>query len=107
VVGRTAGRQTVVRGNYFYDNGSPDSYLEHQSYTESDGVVYEYNHFGHMRAGARGSQLKDRSAGTIVRYNYIEGSPSGWMLDLVEPENGYQALASRAAYKQHSSTGTC
>jgi len=91
---------TVVRGNYFYDNGSPDSYLEHQSYTESDGVVYEYNHFGHMRPGARGSQLKDRSAGTIVRYNYIEGSPSGWMLDLVEPENGYQALGSRAAYKQ-------
>ena len=56
---------TVVRGNYFYDNGNPGSYREHQSYTESDGVTYEYNRFGPMRAGAMGSQLKDRSAGTV------------------------------------------
>lgn len=89
---------TVVRGNYFHDNGNPGSYREHQSYTESDGVIYEYNHFGAMRAGAMGSQLKDRSAGTVIRYNYIERSPSGWMMDLVEPENGYAALGSKATY---------
>jgi hypothetical protein len=91
---------TVVRGNYFYDNGNPGSYREHQSYTESDGVTYEYNRFGPMRAGAMGSQLKDRSAGTVIRYNYIERSPSGWMMDLVEPENGYAALGSKPTYKQ-------
>lgn len=91
---------TVVRGNYFYDNGHPGSYREHQSYTESDGVTYEYNHFGPMRAGAMGSQLKDRSAGTVIRYNYIERSPSGWMIDLVEPENGYEALGAKLTYKQ-------
>jgi hypothetical protein len=91
---------TVVRGNYFYGNGNPGSYREHQSYTESDGVTYEYNHFGPMRVGAMGSQLKDRSAGTVIRYNYVERSPSGWMMDLVEPENGYAALASKATYKQ-------
>ncbi len=91
---------TVVRGNYFYNNGNPQSYTEHQSYTESDGVIYEYNRFGPMRTGAMGSQLKDRSAGTVIRYNYIEASPSGWMIDLVEPENGYEALGPKAAYKQ-------
>lgn len=91
---------TIVRGNYFFNNGSPRSYTEHQSYTESDGVIYEYNRFGPMRSGAMGSQLKDRSAGTIIRYNYIEGSPSGWMIDLVEPENGYEALGAKAAYAQ-------
>src|SRR4029453_10639399 len=91
---------TVVRGNYFYDNGHPGSYREHQSYTESDGGTYEYNHFGPMRAGAMGSQLKDRSAGTVIRYNYIERSPSGWMIDLVEPENGYAALGARPTYRQ-------
>jgi hypothetical protein len=91
---------TVLRGNYFYDNGNPGSYREHQSYTESDGVTYESNHFGPMRAGAMGSQLKDRSAGTVIRYNYIERSPSGWMIDLVEPENGYAALGARPTYRQ-------
>ena len=91
---------TVVRGNYFYDNGNPGSYREHQSYTESDGVTYEYNRFGPMRPGAMGSQLKDRSTGTVIRYNYIERSPSGWMMDLVEPENGYDALGAKPTYNQ-------
>jgi hypothetical protein len=82
----------VVRGNLFYDNGNPSSYTEHQAYTESDGVIYEYNHFGPMKTGALGSQIKDRSAGTIIRYNYIEQSPQGYNLDLVEPQNGWPVL---------------
>jgi hypothetical protein len=90
---------TVIRGNYFHGNGAPGSYLEHQSYTESRGVIYEYNRFGPMREGARGSQLKDRSAGTVIRYNYIERAPSGWMLDLVEPENGFAALGAATTYR--------
>lgn len=90
---------TVIRANYFHGNGAPGSYLEHQSYTESRGVVYEYNRFGAMRDGARGSQLKDRSAGTVIRYNYIQRAPSGWMLDLVEPENGFAALGALPAYR--------
>jgi hypothetical protein len=91
---------TIVRGNYFFENGTPGSYLEHQSYTESKGVIYEFNRFGPMRDGARGSQLKDRSVGTIVRYNYMEASPSGWMMDLVEPENSYDALGPLPAFAQ-------
>jgi hypothetical protein len=90
---------TIIRGNYFYNNGNPNSYTEHQSYTESDRVVYEYNRFGPMRPGALGSQLKDRSAGTVVRYNYIE-QPVGWMLDLVEAENGAPTISSRPYYMQ-------
>jgi hypothetical protein len=90
---------TVLRGNFFFNNGNPGSYTEHQSYTESNGVTYEFNRFGPMRPGALGSQIKDRSAGTVIRYNYIEASPAGWMIDLVEPENGYGALGSQAAYR--------
>jgi hypothetical protein len=90
---------TVVRGNEFIGNGNPGSYTEHQSYTESDGVTYEFNRFGPMRAGARGSQIKDRSAGTVIRYNAIEAAPAGWMIDLVEPENGYAALGLKDSYR--------
>lgn len=80
---------TVLRGNHFYDNGAVGNWSMHQTYTESDRVIIENNHYGPMKAGALGSQLKDRSAGTIIRYNDIEGSPEGWDLDLVEPENSW------------------
>ncbi len=82
---------TTLRGNYFYDNGVPGNYSMHQTYTESDRVLVEYNHFGPMKAGAQGGQFKDRSAGTVVRYNFIEQAPVGWYLDLVEPDNSWSA----------------
>lgn len=91
---------TVLRSNYFYGNGNSGAWTEHQSYTESDGVIYEFNRFGPMRSGAWGSQLKDRSVGTVIRYNYFQRSDQGWMIDLVEPENSRQTLGSRATYGQ-------
>jgi hypothetical protein len=90
---------TVLRANYFYNNGITKQYFEHASYTESDGVIIEHNRYGSMRPGASGSQIKDRSAGTIIRYNYIE-QPAGWMLDLVEAENSWPTIPSRPYYLQ-------
>ena len=90
---------TVIRGNYFYDNGVSGGYLQHQVYTESDGVVIENNRFGPQRSGAAGSQIKDRSAGTVVRYNWIE-TAAGWFVDLVEPENSWSDLGGMSTYKQ-------
>lgn len=81
-----------LRSNYIYNNGNPDSYTEHQTYTEADGVIIEGNRYGPQRAGALGSQLKDRSAGSVVRYNYFEQSPAGWDIDLVEPQEGCPSL---------------
>jgi|GEM_PF-490380 len=91
---------TVIRGNYFYNNGNPGGYLEHQTYTESDGVIIEYNHYGPQRPGSQGSQLKDRSAGTVIRYNYFDQSLAGYDLDLVEPENGWDAIGTKNTYRQ-------
>lgn len=93
-------RKTVLSGNYFYNNGNPGSYLEHQAYTESDGVTIEYNRFGPQRNGARGSQIKDRSIGTVIRYNTIAQSREGWSLDLVEPEESYSVLGDKPEFKQ-------
>ena len=89
---------TVLRGNYFFGNGIAGQWGQHASYTESDRVTIEYNRFGPMRKGALGSQIKDRSAGTVIRYNQVE-QPAGWMLDLVEPENGAPALTAKPYYK--------
>jgi hypothetical protein len=91
---------TVIRNNAIYGNGNTNSYTEHQIYTESDGVIIEYNRFGPQRSGALGSQVKDRSSGTIVRYNYIEQSPAGWDIDLVEPQESFPVNGTKSSYKQ-------
>jgi hypothetical protein len=83
----------TLRGNYFYNNGVSGQYLQHQVYTESNGVVVEYNRFGIQRNGAAGSQFKDRSAGTVFRYNLVEES-TGYFIDLVDPENGWSDIGS-------------
>lgn len=93
-------KDITLRGNYFYNNGQTDSYTEHQTYTEADGVIIEYNHYGPQRSGAWGSQLKDRSVGTIIRYNYFDSAPRGWIIDLVEPEESWSALDKSKKYWQ-------
>ena len=77
-------RNIVVRGNLIHDNGDPRSYLVHNIYTEASGIVFEFNYLGQCVAGASGNVLKDRSAGTVIRYNWIEAG--GHLLDLVDPQ---------------------
>jgi parallel beta-helix repeat protein len=93
-------KDITIRGNYFFNNGLTKSYTEHQTYTESDGVIIEYNHYGPQRTGAWGSHLKDRSAGAIIRYNYFDSAPSGWVIDLVEPQESWNALGKSNKYRQ-------
>ncbi len=78
-------RNILLEGNYFHSNGIVGSAFEHNSYTEALGITYQYNHFGPLRAGADGNNLKDRSAGLVVRYNWIEGGNR--QLDLVESDS--------------------
>lgn len=72
----------LVDSSYIYDNGNVGDIYTHNAYTEANGITYQYNHFGPLRAGALGNNLKDRSAGTVIRYNWIEGGNR--QLDLVE-----------------------
>lgn len=74
----------VISGNFIYDNGMEGRIYEHNTYTESFGITYEYNHFGPLRTGCSGNNLKDRSTGTTIRYNWIEGGNR--QLDLVDSD---------------------
>ena len=78
-------RDILIQGNYLYDNGNVGSIFEHNSYTAGVGMVFENNRYGPLLAGAGGNNLKDRSAGTVVRYNWIEGGNR--QLDLVDAED--------------------
>jgi hypothetical protein len=85
----------LVDGNRFYDNGNPvlgggavsGGFSEHNSYTEARGAIFQNNFFGDMRPGANGDCIKDRSSGTIIRYNTFR-SNCGLQLHLMDPTGG-------------------
>lgn len=74
----------LVESNWIEDNGNVGSIYEHNNYTEALGITFQFNRFGPLRAGAGGNNLKDRSAGCVIRYNWIEGGNR--QLDLVESD---------------------
>ena len=74
-----------VQCNRVHDNGVPDSFLEHNSYTEAMRITFEFNYYSSLCPGCLGNNLKDRSAGTVIRYNWIEGGNRA--LDLVDSGN--------------------
>ena len=75
----------LIEGNWIYDNGVEGSVYQHNSYTAALGIVFQYNHYGPLRADCGGNNLKDRSAGLVVRYNWLEGGNR--QLDLVDGED--------------------
>jgi hypothetical protein len=84
-------RDFLIEGNYIYGNGNVGSAFEHNNYTETIGIVFQYNRFGPLRPGTQGNSLKDRSAGLVVRYNWIEGGNRE--LDLVDAEDSSVIVA--------------
>ncbi|MCD6051471.1 MAG: hypothetical protein K0Q55_2880 [Verrucomicrobia bacterium] len=75
-------KEILLEKCHIYDNGIEGSIQEHNTYTASQGITFQFNRYGPLRAGCPGNNLKDRSAGTIVRYNWLEGGNR--QLDLVE-----------------------
>ncbi|MBN1983184.1 MAG: hypothetical protein JW795_16740 [Chitinivibrionales bacterium] len=86
----------TISGCYYYDNGNVGSIYEHNNYTEAFGITFEYNRFGPMKTGAGGNNLKDRSSGCVIRYNWIEGGNR--QLDLVESD--YATFYQEPAYRK-------
>jgi hypothetical protein len=78
-------QDVLVERNYIYDNGNVGSAFEHNSYTAAVGITFQYNRYGPPCAGCGGNALKDRSIGTVIRYNWIESGNR--QLDLVDAED--------------------
>src|SRR5690606_4369320 len=74
-----------ISRNYFHGNGVSGDASMHNAYTEAIGTVYEYNYFGQPVNGTAGDNIKDRSAGIVVRYNYLEGGT--YAISLRDPES--------------------
>jgi hypothetical protein len=93
----SASRNITIDGNWIYDNGIEGSIYYHNTYTEAIGITYQFNHFGPLRGNSLGNNLKDRSAGLTVRYNWIEGGNR--QLDLVDAEDSAE-IVNHPSYHQ-------
>lgn len=84
----------LIEKNYIHDNGQPAStgltngYAEHNIYVESVGAVYQYNRFGSLRANCFGQMIKDRSSGTVIRYNEVISNTTSIVFWLLDPQGG-------------------
>jgi hypothetical protein len=90
-------RDVLIEGNWIHGNGNVGSAYEHNTYTAAIGIVYHANRFGPPRAGAVGNNLKDRSAGLVVRSNWIEGGNR--QLDLVDGEDS-DVIVDHPSYRE-------
>jgi hypothetical protein len=87
----------LIENNYIYNNGIVGSFYEHNSYTAAIDITFQFNHYGPLREGAGGNNLKDRSAGLVVRYNWIEDGNR--QLDLVDAEDS-EVLVNHPLYAE-------
>lgn len=91
-------RAIVLERSALYGNGTVTTGFDrhHNIYTEADGMLFQFNYIGPLRAGSGGTALKDRSAGTVIRYNWIEGGSRS--LDLVDAEESWRLATALPAY---------
>ncbi len=93
----SAAANMLIEGNHIFGNGNPGSIYEHNTYTEARNIIYQFNQFGPLCDGCLGNNLKDRSSGTVIRFNWIESGNR--QLDLVDAE-GSGEIAADPAYQQ-------
>ena len=87
----------LIEGNWIYDNGIEGSIFQHNTYTAAINIIYQFNRFGPLRGTAGGNNLKDRSAGLVVRWNWIERGNR--QLDLVDAEDS-SVLVNHPSYNE-------
>ncbi len=90
-------RNIRIAGNYLWGHGIVGDDHMHTTYTQSLGMVIEFNRYGPLRAGSLGNSAKDRSAGLVVRYNRIEGGARA--IDMVEAEDFPVTARATPAYR--------
>ncbi len=94
-------RDILVEGNHIYGNGSPTDWYEHNVYNEASGVVFQYNRFGPPKSGEQGTlgaNIKERSAGVVIRYNWIEDGAH--LIDLVDSQEARDPNLEDPAFRE-------
>ena len=91
----------LIEGNHIYSNASPTEWYEHNVYNEVSGVVFQFNRFGPPKSGDRGTlgaNIKERSAGVVIRYNWIEDGAH--LIDLVDSQEAREPNVKDPAFHE-------
>ncbi|MFT5850659.1 MAG: hypothetical protein ACI87J_000612 [Colwellia sp.] len=83
-------RNILIEGNTFSNNGVENSFRQHNIYTQAAGIIIQHNKINSLRPLSKGAAIKDRSSGTVIRYNKIFAG--AYAIDLVDPEDSYKIL---------------
>jgi hypothetical protein len=95
----------LIEKNYFHDNGQPampgltNGHGEHHIYVESVGAVYQFNRFGPLRPGCHGCMIKDRSSGTVIRYNRVVTTEGSEVFAILDPQGGTGYIDQQPDYR--------
>jgi Bacterial Ig-like domain (group 3) len=73
-------------GNHLHGNGSVGSSLSHQMNLQAWNEIVQFNRIESYPSGATGANLKSRSLGTIVRYNFF-GDGAARQIDMAEVQD--------------------
>ena len=82
-----------------HDNGYPGNYSGANINTEAKGVILQYNLIGPLRSDADGDQIKDRSSGTILRYNQVIENTGGAAFQFIQTQGGIGIIDADPAYR--------
>ncbi len=96
--GEEATRDVLLEGNAVSGNGTPGSDRQHNVYNEAIGVTYQFNHFGAPNPDSLAGNVKERSAGVVFRYNWVEGG--GHLLDLVDAQEAKSTTVPLAEFHE-------
>ena len=89
----------LVERNTFTQNGVVGNGHDHNSYIEAINVVYQYNYYDNLVWGSYGASIKDRSAGNVFRYNWVNAS-DGHAFQIAEAQGGLGLIDQQPSYKQ-------
>ncbi|NUP07496.1 MAG: right-handed parallel beta-helix repeat-containing protein [Polyangiaceae bacterium] len=99
--GQDATSRVLIEANRIYQNGSLTDWYEHNVYNEVHDVTYQFNYFGEPRAGQQGvlgANIKERSSGVVIRYNWIEDG--GHLIDLVDTQEAQADSATMPSFHE-------
>lgn len=88
----------LVESCIVHHNGIVANDRRHNLYLQGVKTTVQFCAIGTLMEGSQGSAIKDRSAGTIIRYNRIESGAR--TIDLVEPEDTQDILMPRADFDE-------
>ena len=88
----------LVESCVVYGNGIANNDRRHNLYLQGVKTTVQFCTIGPLMEGSQGSAIKDRSAGTVIRYNRIESGAR--TIDLVEPEDTQDILMPRADFDE-------